>query len=223
MEEIQNSIDCVIFGFERGKLKVLLIKRKQDPEKGIMALPGDFIDPVQDLDQNAERILKEITSLDHIFLEQIKAFGKTNRYPGVRVITIGYLALINISKYQTTPGHTAEELEWCPIEKLPELAFDHDDIIKSAFQIVKHQVRLAPIGFNLLPETFSLTELQQLYEAILQIPLNKRNFRNKINQMKVLVDSGQKQTQVAHKPAKLYRFDQKVYDRLKKEGFFFKV
>ncbi|ANW96466.1 NUDIX hydrolase [Wenyingzhuangia fucanilytica] len=220
---IYNSVDCVIFGFIDEKLKVLLIKRKNDPQKGLMALPGDFLDADVSIYNSAENTLKKITSLEDIYLEQIRAFGEIDRYPDKRVITISYYALINIEHYTPQAGYTAEKLEWCDIDALPELAFDHKDIINIAHKRLKRRVRNEPIGFNLLPEEFSLTNLQQLYEAILQTELNKRNFRTKINQMKLLIDTGKKQENVAHKPAKLYRFDENIYENLKEDGFYFNL
>lgn len=222
-ELIQNSIDCVIFGFNEETLKVLLIKRNNEPQKGLMALPGDFIDVNEAIDDSAQRILKEITSLEKIYLEQIRAFGSIDRFPEKRVITIGYYALINIEKYILKAGHTAEKVEWHDVTNLPPLAFDHLEIVKSALRILQRRVKYEPVGFNLLPEKFSLTELQKLYEAIYQKELNKRNFRNKIAQMKLLIDTKEKQQNVSHKPAKLYRFDQKMYLKLVDEGFYFKL
>ncbi|MGY6648465.1 NUDIX hydrolase [Wenyingzhuangia sp. IMCC45574] len=222
---IENSVDCVIFGFQEESLKVLLIKRKNEPSKGLMALPGDFLDENVSIYDSAKNTLKKITNLDDIYLEQIRAFGETDRYPGKRVITISYYALINIEQYTPQAGYTAEKLEWCDIDKLNEidLAFDHEHIITSAHKRLKRRVRHEPIGFNLLPEEFSLTNLQQVYESILQIELNKRNFRTKLNQMKLLIDTGKKQQKVAHKPAILYRFDENVYQKLKEDGFYFKL
>jgi 8-oxo-dGTP diphosphatase len=223
MTSIENSVDCVILGFKERQLHILLIKRKESPEKGTMALPGDFLSKEESLDASAKKTLKAITNLQNIFLEQIGAFGDTDRYPSKRVITIGYYALINIEHYKPQAGYTAEKLEWCSMDALPTLAFDHLKIIKAAHSILKHKIRHEPIGFNLLPEQFSLTELQQVYEAILGTELNKRNFRTKLNQMKLLLKTGIKQENVAHKPAMLYRFDEKVYKKLSDEGFYFKL
>lgn len=220
---IYNSVDCVIFGFKDEKLKVLLIKRNNDPEKGLMALPGDFLDEEVSIYDSAKNTLKELTNLKDIYLEQIRAFGDIDRYPDKRVITISFYALINIEHYTPQAGYTVEKLEWCDIDALPDLAFDHRHIINIAHRRLKRRVRNEPIGFNLLPEEFSLTNLQQVYEAILQVELNKRNFRTKINQMKLLIDTGKKQENVAHKPAKLYRFDETVYEELKEDGFYFNI
>ena len=220
---IHTSVDCVIFGFQESDLKVLLITRKETPDQGMMALPGDFLAPDTDIDQSANNTLEAITGLTDIYLEQIGAFGAVDRYPLRRVITIGYYALINTEHYKPKAGYTAESLDWVSIDDLPNLAFDHKTIIKAGYEILKRKIRYEPIGFNLLPEKFSLTELQQLYEAILGHSLNKRNFRTKLNQMKLLVDTGEKQIGVAHKPAKLYKFDSTVYEKLSQEGFFFKL
>ena len=221
--KINTSIDCVIFGFDNATLKVLLIKRNNEPQKGVMALPGDFIGLEEDIDDSAARALQKITNLTDIYLEQIRAFGTTDRFPNERVITIGYYALINIEKYEPMAGHTAELLEWCDVHNLPPLAFDHRQIVDAAMSILKRKVRHEPVGFNLLPDIFSITELQQLYEAVLNTALNKRNFRTKLAQMKLLIDTGKKQENVSHKPAQLYRFDEKVYTDLIDQGFYFKL
>lgn len=223
MKKKDISVDCVIFGVQETTLHVLLIKRKKAPEKGMLALPGDFMEDDESLYTCAEKTLKLITGLDNIYLKQIRAFGEMDRYPVNRVITIGYYALINMNHYNPQAGYTAEKLEWHPINKLPDLAFDHNEIIEAGHRILKRKIRLEPIGFNLLPEKFSLTQLQQVYEAVFDTTLNKRNFRNKISQMKLLIDSGEKQQKVAHKPAKLFRFDTVVYERLKSEGFYFNL
>ena len=221
--KINTSIDCVIFGFENATLKVLLIKRNNEPQKGVMALPGDFIGLEEDIDDSAARALQKITNLSDLYLEQIRAFGTTDRFPSERVITIGYYSLINIEKYEPMAGHTAELLEWCDVHNLPQLAFDHRQIVDAAMSILKRKVRHEPVGFNLLPDIFSITELQQLYEAVLNTALNKRNFRTKLAQMKLLIDTGKKQENVSHKPAQLYRFDEKVYADLIDQGFYFKL
>ena len=223
MEQLSTSVDCVIFGFDDAELKVLLIKRNIEPQRNMMALPGDFIDVNESIDEAANRTLKSITNIDNLYLEQIRAFGNTNRFPISRVITVGYYALVNIQHYQIKAGHTAETLEWCSVNNIPPLVFDHREIVDAGLAILKRKVRREPLGFNLLPENFSLTELQQVYEAILGTPLNKRNFRTKINQMKLLIDTGIKQEKVAHKPAKLYRFDEAIYNGLVEEGFYFKL
>lgn len=223
MSKIEHSVDCVVFGFKEGHLKVLLIQRKTEPQQGMWALPGDFLNPEESINESAHKTLKKLTSLENIYQDQIRAFGETNRYPGKRVITVGYFSLINMIKYKPVAGYTAEKLEWYNVDSLPNLAFDHKEIISEAHAVLKKNVRHMPIGFNLLPEVFSLTDLQQLYESILQTELNKRNFRTRLNQMKLLIDTGKKQEKVAHKPAKLYRFDTNIYERLKKEGFYFKL
>ena len=223
MEQLSTSVDCVIFGFDNAELKVLLIKRNIEPQRNMMALPGDFIDVHESIDEAATRTLKSITNIDNLYLEQIRAFGNTHRFPISRVITVGYYALVNIQHYQIKAGHTAETLEWCSVNNIPPLVFDHREIVDAGLAILKRKVRREPLGFNLLPEKFSLTELQQVYEAILGTPLNKRNFRTKINQMKLLIDTGIKQEKVAHKPAKLYRFDETIYNELVEDGFYFKL
>jgi 8-oxo-dGTP diphosphatase len=217
------SVDNVIFGFDEGDLKVLLIKRGAEPYKGKWALPGDLVYPNEDLDAAAARVLEELTGLRDVYLEQVKAFGAVNRHPLGRVITVAHYSLIRISKYLVTPASFAQKARWHSIREVTELAFDHDQILKACFHRLKQQVRYRPIGFELLPPKFTLTELQHLYEAILETELDKRNFRKKILSMNLLIDLNETQEGVAHRPAKLYEFDRDLYERLVEEGFSFEL
>lgn len=222
IELVENiSIDCVIFGFEDDKLKVLLIKRNIDPRKGWMALPGGFIRINEDLSTASRRILWDLTGIRDLYMEQIHTFGNVDRYPNRRVITVAYYALININNYQLTPGNEAMDARWMDVKNLPELPFDHHEIFNFALQKLRRRVRHEPVGFNLLPNKFTLSQLQSLYEAILDTKFDKRNFRRKIHRMKFLVDLGEKQQNVAHRAAKLYSFDEEKYKRLKEKGFNF--
>lgn len=216
------SVDNVIFGFDKGKLKVLLIKRGAEPYKNEWALPGDLVFPDEDLDAAAKRILQELTGLRDVYLEQVKAFGNVDRHPLGRVITIVYYSLIKIDRYHLTPASFAKKAKWHNVKGIPNLAFDHNELLDACHQRLKNQVRTRPIGFELLPPKFTLTQLQQLYETILQTqdPLDKRNFRKKILSMKLLIDLNEVQEGVAHRPAKLYQFDKKVYEKLKEEENF---
>ena len=174
------SVDNVIFGFDEGELKVLLIKRKEEPFKNHWALPGALVNPDEDLRDAPKRTLKELTGLDNVFLEQVFTFGKVNRHPKGRVITVAYFSLININNAELVASSFAEEVFWHPISKINSLAFDHLEIMKKCFDRLKRNVRTRPIGFELLPQAFSLSQLQSLYEAVLEKPLDKRNFRKKI-------------------------------------------
>ena len=217
------SVDNVIFGFDGSGLKVLLIQRGAAPFKGKWALPGDLVYPNEDLDTAAERVLEQLTGLRGVYLEQVKAFGAVNRHPLGRVITIAYYSLIKISDYVVTPASFAQSAQWHAVSQVGELAFDHKEILDNCLRQLKIKVRMAPIGFELLPPKFTLTELQQLYEAILETELDKRNFRKKILSMNLLVDLDEVQEGVAHRPAKLFQFDQGRYVRFVEEGFIFDI
>lgn len=215
------SIDCVIFGFEKGSLKTLFIKRNTEPHKGMMSLPGGFIYLDEDIDTAPARRLQDLTGLNNLYLKEVGAFGKVSRYPNRRVITIAYYALVNILDYNITAGIDAQEAVWIPVTETPKLVFDHNEIFNAALLKLREQVRVEPIGFNLLDEKFSISELQTLYEEILDTKFDKRNFRKKLAKMNLLVDTHEKQTKVSHRAAKLYSFDTQTYENLKKKGFIF--
>lgn len=214
------SIDSVIFGYAENELKILLIKREVEPSKGMFALPGGFIHDDEQLDHAAVRILKEHTGVEDIYLEQARAFGEVERFPLRRVITIAYFALIKIGDYGIAESENAE---WFSMSELPDLPFDHERLVKYCFDKLKKRIRVKPIGFNLLPEKFSLTEFQNLYEVILETELDKRNFRKKLLKMNLLTDLNEKQQNVAHRAAKLYKFDEINYEKLKTSGFSFDI
>jgi 8-oxo-dGTP diphosphatase len=218
------TVDNVIFGFDEGDLKVLLIKRGEEPFQGKWALPGYFVYPNEDLDAAAKRVLEELTGLRNVFLEQVKTFGAVNRHPFGRVITVAYFSLIKISHYAIQPSSSiARKAKWHSISTLEHLAFDHSEILNACFNRLKWLVRSRPVGFELLPPKFTLTELQHLYEAILETELDKRNFRKKILSMDLLVDLDETQEGVAHRPARLYQFDRKRYEQFLAEGFSFEL
>lgn len=219
------SVDNVIFGFDGGDLKILLIQRGAAPYKGKWALPGDLVYPNEDLDTAAERVLEQLTGLRGVYLEQVRTFGAVDRHPLGRVITIAYFSLIKISDYTVTPASFAQSAKWHSVSKVGELAFDHNEILESCLKRLKRKVRTAPVGFELLPPKFTLTELQQLYEAILAPPkgIDKRNFRKKILATNLLHDLNEVQEGVAHRPAKLYRFDRAKYVQLVADGYSFDV
>ncbi len=231
MSEIESffksafSVDNVIFGFDGSELKVLLIQRGAAPFKGKWALPGDLVYPNEDLDTAAERVLEQLTGLRGVYLEQVKAFGAVNRHPLGRVITIAYYSLIKISDFAVTPASFAQSARWHAVSEVEELAFDHNEILATCLKRLKHKVRTEPVGFELLPPKFTLTELQQLYDAILNLPkkLDKRNFRKKILSMNLLVELEEIQEGVAHRPAKLYQFDREKYEQFVAEGFSFDI
>ncbi len=217
------SVDSVVFGFGDGDLKVLLIERGEEPFSGKWALPGDLVYPNEDIDSSVARVLQELTGLENVYQEQVKAFGAVNRHPIGRVITIAYYSLIKISSNKLKTSSFAKEAKWHSINKVEELAFDHSEILKASFSLLKKSIRTRPIGFELLPPKFTLTQLQHLYEAVLESELDKRNFRKKILSMGLLQDIGEMQAGVAHRPAKLYKFDKEKYETLMSEGFVFEL
>ena len=217
------TIDCVIFGFDKGSLKVLLIEHAEGISKGKWALPGGWIKEEESIDHAAQRLLKELTGLSNIYLEQLKAFGEPDRFPLGRVITIGYYALIKIDDFDIKAGFTASDAKWYSIKDVPELIYDHNTILNYSLKHLRNRVKQAPIGFNLLPKKFTLLELMQLYEEILGVELDKSNFRRKILRMKLLQALDEKQKDVSHRAAKLYRFDYDIYKKLTQKGFNFEV
>lgn len=217
------SIDCLIFGFKDGKLDVLLVKHAEGISKGKWALPGGWIKYNESLDDAANRILYSLTGVSNIYLEQLKSFGEVKRYPLNRVITIAYYALVNADNYSLNPGFTASDVKWCDVHAVRNLPYDHNQIFKTGFNHLKHKVRHEPIGFNLLPEKFTLHQIQQLYEAILEVQLDKPNFRRKLLKMNLLISCQEKQKDVSHRAANLYKFDKKIYTKLTEKGFTFEL
>jgi 8-oxo-dGTP diphosphatase len=217
------SIDNVIFGFDAGVLKILLIKRGEEPFNNYWALPGDLVYPDESIDDASQRILTELTGLENVYLEQVRTFGDLERHPVGRVITIAYYSLLKSNKFSLKAASFAQEVKWHNINNVGQLAFDHNNILAVCFDTIKRKVRTRPVGFELLPAKFTLTELQQLYEAILEVELDKRNFRKKILSMNLLRDLNEFQEGVAHRPAKLYEFDESKYQELLLDGFSYAI
>jgi 8-oxo-dGTP diphosphatase len=217
------TVDNVIFGFDESKLKVLLIRRNEDPFDDHWALPGYFVRSDEDLDAAAQRVLWETTGLENVYLEQLQSFGAPGRHAFGRVITVAYYSLVKVADFELQAASIAQEVAWHNVEDIDGLAFDHEDIVRVAFDRLKRSIRTRPVGFELLPPAFTLTELQHLYEAIWEMELEKRNFRKKILSMDLLKDLGRSQTGVAHRPAKLYAFDEGRYRALTKDGFSFEL
>ena len=217
------SVDCVVFGYHERKLKVLLIKRGAHPFKGDWALPGDLVYPNENIDVAAQRILKDLTDIDNLFMEQTKVYGAVDRHPAGRVITTAYYSLIDISKHDPQASAWADGVYWVNLEDCPKLAFDHDDLLEDAIQALRQRVRHKPVGFELLPKKFVLTQIQELYEALLDEEYDKANFRKRILSKGLLIDLEQKQTNVPHRPARLYAFDEERYNLLKNKGFSFEL
>jgi 8-oxo-dGTP diphosphatase len=215
INKIALSVDCVIFGFDENKLKVLLIRSDLKKYQSKWSLLGDLVQPEEDLDASAYRILKQRTGLDDLYLEQVHTFGNTDRHPGGRVVTVAYCSLINIQHHKLEI--LDNELHWHDVEAITDLAFDHQQIFETCYRRLQKRVQEHPLGFSLLPNKFSLRELQNLYEAILGVKLDRRNFRKKFFAMDFLVDIDEIETNVPHRPGKLYRFDYKKYELKKKK------
>ena len=217
------TVDCVIFGLDQSQdLRVLLIERAHDPYAGHWALPGGFVDMDEDLETAARRELEEETGVKDVFIEQLYTFGKPDRDPRGRVIAVAYYALVNLDEHPITAQSDANAANWFSVHDLRKWAFDHEEILQMAIQRLRNKVRYQPIGFELLPDKFTLSELQSLYEKILGRELNKRNFRAKILRMGILLEL-ERQKDVAHRPAKLYRFEDEAYQRLTEQGFVFEI
>jgi 8-oxo-dGTP diphosphatase len=212
---IALSVDCVIFGFDENKLKVLLIRSDLDQYKNKWSLLGDLVNPDEDLDTAAYRILKERTGLDDVYLEQVQGFGQVSRHPAGRVVTIAFCSLINVQHHKLKI--TENELHWHDASNISDLAFDHQLIFETCYEKLQKRVQEHPLGFNLLPKKFSLRELQNLYSAILGINLDRRNFRKKFLSMGFLVDLNEMENDVPHRPGKLYKFNYEKYDKRKKK------
>ena len=219
------TVDCVVLGLDFGAaaLEVLLIQRGMEPFRHAWALPGGFVQDDEDLDAAARRELREETGIEDVYLEQLYTFGAPARDPRGRVITVAYYALAKLSDYRIRAATDAENVAWYPLHELPALAFDHAAIIEHAALRLRGKVRYAPIGFELLPPRFSLTQLQRLYEIILERPLDKRNFRKKILSLGLVIETDEVEQGVRHRAARLYRFDRKKYERLLKQGFEFAI
>lgn len=217
------TIDNLIFGLDDDELKVLLVKHREPINGADWALPGGWIRQNENLRDAAARLLEEWTGLQHLYLEQLKAFGRIDRFPSERVVTIAYYALVSAEDYPVVAGHSAADASWFGVNKLPQLIYDHAEILTYGIKFLRHQVCHQPIGFNLLPEKFTLLQLQALYEAILNTKLDKPNFRRKIMKMNLLKSCDEKQQGVPHRAANLYRFDADAYEKLSETGFSFAI
>jgi hypothetical protein len=236
------SVDCVIFGFDSKQLNVLLVERKlktPNSDKNLIddwTLTGYHIYEEEDVDTAAARILKKLSGLDHIYLEQFHTFGDVNRintpkdrlwlenqHEGFsqRIVTIGYYSLIDNTTVQLSLKE--RNVQWFPIHALPELGFDHKNILDKALDKLRIKLRTDPIGFELLPEKFTISQLQRLYEIILGTKFDRRNFRKKVLQMKYVVPLNEKQEGVKHKPAQLFGFNRTIYEKTKMERFDFLI
>jgi 8-oxo-dGTP diphosphatase len=217
------TVDCVVFGLDEASLKVLLIQRDLEPFEGMWALPGGFVRVDEDLDEAARRELREETGLERVFLEQLYTFGAPRRDPREHVVTVAYYALVKLMDHRVQAATDARNAAWFAVDELPTLAFDHADVLATALSRLRGKVRYQPIGFELLPPKFTLSQLQHLYEVILERPLDKRNFRKKVLSLELLEETDEVEQDVAHRAARLYRFDEKRYKKLVKQGLNFEI
>jgi 8-oxo-dGTP diphosphatase len=213
---IALSVDCVIFGFDENKLKVLLIRSDLKKYQGKWTLLGDLVGIKEELDAAAYRVLKQRTGLDDVYLEQVHTFGSVNRHPAGRVVTVAYCSLINVQHHKLKI--LDNELHWHETMGITDLAFDHQAIFQNCYEWLQKRIQEHPLGFNLLPKKFSLRDLQNLYEAILNTKMDRRNFRKKFFAMDFLIDMNEMEQGVSHRPGKLYKFDFEKYTRKKKKG-----
>lgn len=215
------SVDCVLFAFDEGEVEVLLIQRGTELFENTWALPGDLVYPNENIDSAAQRILLELTGLNDLYLAQAQAFGDVNRHPQGRVVTIGYFSLIKKENYKPEAHSWAKQVKWHKISDLPQMPFDHNEIVQAAIARLRKRARRQPIGFNLLPEKFTLLELQALYESLLDEKFDKPNFRKKVLDMELLEPLNEVQQNVKHRPAKLFKFNEGRYKELVEDGFDF--
>ena len=204
------SVDCIIFGFDEGELKLLLLKRNFEPAMGKWSLMGGFVQEDESVDAAAKRVLAELTGLENVYMEQVGTFGDLERDPGERVISVAYYALVNVNEYdrELVQQHNAH---WTKIDELPQLIFDHPIMISKARELMKQKASVEPIGFNLLPKLFTLSQLQSLYEAIYGETMDKRNFRKRVAEMDYIEKTDKIDKLGSKRGAALYKFNGKAY------------
>lgn len=221
-DKVLLAVDCIIFGFNQEKLKILLIKRDFEPEKGKWSLMGGFLKKSENLDQAANRILKHLTGIQDVYLEQLYTYSKIDRDPAERTISVAYYALINLEEHNEELTEKFDA-KWFSVSQAPGLIFDHDLMVRNAISRLRYKTSTEPIGFELLPPKFTMKQLQNLYESILDEKLDKRNFINKINSMDILIKLDEKDMSSSRKGSFLYNFDRKKYLEKRAQGFDFKI
>ena len=205
------SVDCIIFGFDEGKLKILIGRRKYNPGRGEWSLYGGFVAADEDVDEAAKRTLYELTGMRHIYMKQVGAFRKVDRDPGERVISIAYYALINVSEYDENL-RLEHGLEWVDVDNIPQLYSDHNEMVSKAHKLMQDKLKTEPVGFRLLPRLFTLTQLQRLYEVVYGAELDKRNFRKRVKDMDFIEKTELIDKKSSKRGAYLYRFNRRIYD-----------
>ncbi len=211
------TTDCVIFGFDGEEIKVLLVERGIEPYKGCWALPGGFINPNESAEVGARRELQEETGIEDAYIEQFHTYSTPNRDPRERVITIAYIALVKLQEVKG--GDDAADAQWFPVNNTPQLAFDHDLILRDALCRLRERIHFHPIGYDLLPEKFTMKELQTLYEAVLGVHFDRRNFAKKMQHLDILIQLDETIWPTPKREAKLFKFNLEKYNELKRRGF----
>ena len=204
------SVDCIVFGFENNQLKLLIGRRQMDPGRGEWSLYGGFVRDDEGLDEAANRVLYSLTGLKEIYMKQVGAFGAVDRDPGERVISVAYCALINVNDYDDKLRQQYE-LEWADLGQLPKLYSDHNQMVSKAISLLRRRIKTEPLSFNLLPDLFTLTQLQHVYEAILGEEIDKRNFRKRIKQIDFIEKTELIDKVTSKRGAALYRFNKRMY------------
>lgn len=215
------SVDCVVFGYDKESLKVMVLECNMPPFEGLPSLVGDLVRPDESLDQATERILVERTGLENLYLEQVETYSAVDRHPLGRVVSTAYYALMRVEDYEFRQNKTQDKVSWQDISSIGKMAFDHNLILDNCIDRLRKSLIEKPIGFSLLPNRFTLKQLQLLYELILNIKLDKRNFRRKLKALDILQEHKDTQSDVSHRPAKLYSFDKVAYLEKKKKGIEF--
>ena len=205
------SVDCIVFGFDNNHLKLLIGRRQMDPGRGEWSLYGGFVRANESLEDAANRVLHDLTGMRRIYMKQVGAFGAVDRDPGERVISVAYCALINVHDYDDKLREQYG-LQWVDIDSLPRLYSDHNQMVKKAVMLLRHRIKTEPLSFNLLPDLFTLTQLQHVYEAILGGDIDKRNFRKRIKQIDFIEKTELIDKVTSKRGAALYRFNRKMYD-----------
>ncbi|WP_116770658.1 NUDIX hydrolase [Maribacter litoralis] len=221
-DKVLLAIDCIIFGFYQEELKILLVERDFEPAKGEWALIGGFLKNKENLDEAAARVLKNLTGLSNVYMEQVHCYSKLDRDPAERTISVAYFALINIA-HHCKEILRENPIKWFDIKDVPELIFDHNAMVKDALLLLRNRASNKPVGFELLPEKFTMRQLQKLYEAILDTELDKRNFINKFNSFDLLNKLKEKDMSSSKKGAFLFEFDEEKYHKKVEKGFSFKI
>lgn len=215
------AVDCIIFGVRENELQLLLFKRKVEPLAGEWSLLGDFVKPGESVESAAQRVLHELTDLDHIYMEQLHCFGGVERDPGGRVISVAYWSLIQLGNETDSPDHHLHEAVWFPVRQVPRLILDHGYMVDMATQHIRERAKFYPLGVELVPEEFTMAQLLKVYEAIFMQQLDDRNFRKKLMSSGLLTRLEKKDMSTSRKGSYLYRFNQERYQELLKQGYDF--